>query len=103
MLNPTQEVLSDAPKSSKPAPLPNGLRLKLTYIGWLAGIAAGIAFVISVIAGYALDHLYNLGRLQTIGAMLFMWSIATLVIGGIMAAVIYRHNSTRRVTQATQL
>jgi hypothetical protein len=33
----------------------------------------GLAFVISVIAGYALDHLYNLGRLQTIGAMLPVW------------------------------
>jgi amino acid transporter len=96
MPNPTQEVLSDAPKSTKPRPLPNGLRLKLTYIGRLAGIAAGIAFIISVAAGYVLDYRYNLGRLRTIGAMLFIWSIATLVIGGIMAAVIYRH-STRRI------
>jgi amino acid transporter len=96
MLKPTQEVLSDAPKSSKPAPLPNGLRLKLTYVGWLAGIAAGISFAISLLTGYALDYFYNLGRLQTIGAMLLIWSIATLAVGGIMAVVIYRH-STRRV------
>src|SRR6478736_4325936 len=96
MLNPTQLVLTNTPKSSKPAPLPNGLRLKLTYVGWLAGIAAGIAFAISVMTSYALYYLYNLGRLQTIGAMLLIWSIATLAVGGIMAAVIYR-NSTRRV------
>src|ERR1700722_4451316 len=95
MLNPTREVLSDPPKSSKPGPLPNGLRLKLTYIGRLAGIAAGIAFVISLAAGYVLSYRYNIGQLRTLGAMLFIWSIAMLLIGGIMAAVIYRHSKRR--------